>query len=170
MVKLTMAEMLEDDMKKWKLPPGDTRSQWVRMDDARMSLCAQRQEPLWFKRESVLLGGNKRKAIPVLRPRQLESRVTKTTFIPEHIAQAIAEHLAADVWHPIDAVISHMSEEHAAPLKAGKNRAARVATMFDGADECLTNVGKLERQTLPGSHQGLSFRLSAGVLLTPPKN
>jgi hypothetical protein len=158
---VTLMGMSEDDEKRdWKLPPGESRSKFVRLDDARMSFCAQREEPWWFKREPIHIGGNKRKSSYVLRPFKLEAKIKTATDTLHNVAKVIAERLSFGTPHAIDAVLPHLQGSDATQLK-DRNRSRALNNAFGGAgvNEYLTDFGKLTRANR--GNKGTVFTLHA---------
>jgi hypothetical protein len=160
---VTLMGMSETDAKKWKIPPGDTHSQYVRLDDARMSLCAKREEPWWFKRESVCVAGNRRKSMPILRPIELQATgPIAVADMLHNVAKAISENLPLDRPHAIAEIVPFLQAAESAAL-TGKNKARKLDEAFGSAEdkEYSTDFGLVRRSIGPGRTGTLLTLVSA---------
>jgi hypothetical protein len=157
---VTLVGMSEDE-KNWKIPAGESHSRYVRLDDARMSLCPMRDEPWWFKRESVHVAGNKRKSMAVLRRVELEATTPKLqAALLGNIAEAISKKLSPDTPYTISALLPHLSREAQGALThANKSRTINNAFGGTGVMEHQTDVGTLVRHVIRGGKAGTMFTL-----------
>jgi hypothetical protein len=167
---VTLLSMSEQDLKHWQIPEGASHLDYVRLDDARMSLCAKRRDPYWYRRESVLLAGNKRKAIGVLVPADLPARIKIGTDLLHIVAKTISEHLPTNTPHNLSAVLSYMPESETADLR-GKNRVRTLDTAFGGkgVNDYMTEYGILKRTSRSGKETALTL-VSRNPTSSPPQN
>lgn len=89
-IAYTLFTMLRDDAKERGVPENE-RHLYARLDNAKGNIMLGDGEPIWFRRESVLLGrGDKQESLGVLKPVKLE-RMMKEADLFHAIAQTIDE-------------------------------------------------------------------------------
>ena len=89
-IAYTLFTMLADDAKERGVPANE-RHLYARLDNAKGNIMLGDGEPIWFRRESVLLGrGDKQESLGVLNPVRLE-RMMKEADLFHAIAQTIDE-------------------------------------------------------------------------------
>jgi hypothetical protein len=145
------------DAKRWRME--GAHLDHVRLDIAKNNLARRTGEPIWFKRQSVQVGGADGESVGVLRPVSLSERMQAAHFLPELVARTIADSMAENEWHSLSSVQAAMTPEDIQRMPDGKNRSRIVETAFDGADEIETNFGRLKRKSKVGQGGGVLFLL-----------
>jgi hypothetical protein len=145
--------MSKGDATKWIIPDGSTHLDYVRIDEAKSNLGALRPGPRWYRRESVILAGYRGGRLPILRPIDLERKAKSGSAAKQDLAASlgtvIRDHLGANQWHPLSAIIPHLPRSEADRL-SDRNRSRALDEAFDGASDAMTDTGILKRATSPG--------------------
>lgn len=140
------------DAKKWRMT--GSHLDYVRLDIAKNNLARRTGEPIWFKRDSVRVGGfDGGEDVGLLRPIDLQKARNGQVDTLEAIATAIKEKLTLGAWYSISALLPHLPAEIAADLKVAKNRSRTLNTAFggEGITEYWTNLGTLTRSDRGGN-------------------
>lgn len=157
-VGATLFSASPKDAKTWNMSGGHL--DYVRLDIAKNNLAKRTGQPMWFKRDSVTIGGLDGESVGILRPIELTERVKKEHVdLTEIIARTIDASLDRDIWVTAGAVEAALTDDDKA-LWPGKNLARDIEKAFDGQTLTPTNTGNLERMTMRGSG-GTRFKLHA---------
>src|ERR1051326_7757669 len=167
-VVLTIFAMSDKMKKDWAVAGSHT--DYVRIDIAKNNLAPPRPEPIWFQRNSIMVGGFEGESVGVLRPIDLRRRDAKVGDGPnllDLIARTISNKLARGEWFKLRQILEHMGEADASAFPAPNHQARMVGIAFDGANECPTDFGKLTRRN-QGGNTGWTYSLSSVPLV--PQN
>jgi len=170
----TFFNMSKKDAKNWGVSE-DEAHLYARMDDAKANLFLSKDQPRWFKRVSVKLGGPAGETIGVLEPVALSK--SQNTDVLETIAKTIAagNRLSLGKPYSLSVLFGHMTESEKAAFGSGSNRSRVIKAELDGpgwvsqsADVHigLTAYGKLTVQKKKG-RDGLQFCLEAEATAVP---
>ena len=147
------------DAKKWSMQ--GSHLDYVRLDIAKNNLARRTGEPMWFKRDSVTVGGMEGESVGILRPVELaESAKRGAIELAEIIAGVIARALPAGQWHRAAHIKAEMTKDEIATWPADKNATRDFRNAFDGADEIMTRYGILSKITGDGK-AGTRFKLNS---------
>lgn len=145
------------DAKEWRFE--GSHLDYVRLDSAKNNLAARRKDPIWFKREQVLIGAydeadeTSGEKVGVMRPVEVKRKeIEIENDLLEIIARTIDEHeeLGIGRWFKIALIVEKMAPADSAVFPAAKNRGRLIDEAFNGAEEYATNRGILRRITKTG--------------------
>jgi len=151
------------DAKEWRFE--GSHLDYVRLDSAKNNLAARRKDPIWFKREQVLIGvgsddgaasdSETAEKVGVLRPVDVKKKeIDVQNDLLEIIARTIlnSDELGVGRWFRTSLIVEQMAPADEAVFPGQKNRARLLDEAFAGADEYATNQGVLRRITKSGQH------------------
>jgi hypothetical protein len=137
--------------KQWRLPAGTLPSSMVRLDVGKNNLAPPRDEPLWFKRESVWLGGKEDgESVGILRPFKLDKGFVAKTDGLDALTRVLRGCLPTGVWHSFNAVRAAFTPDEQALFADDKNRGRALDEAFDDLPEQVVEGGKLSREKQKG--------------------
>lgn len=169
-VGATLFSASPKDAKAWRMT--GSHLDYVRLDIAKNNLAQRTGEPMWFKRDSIMVGGFETggESVGVLRPIDLKRKQVEVSHhLPELIAKTIATTMETDVWHTTAAVAEAVSEDDKQNFPDFKNRSRMLDEAFDGADEIATNYGTL-RRIIKGGRTGTRYLLTKMETPQTPQN
>jgi hypothetical protein len=130
-IAYTLFGMSKKEAKRWGVRE-DEAHLYVRMDDAKANLFLKKDQPKWFKRVSVQLGG-RGETIGVLEPAKLEQ--AKASDVPELIAKTIAAGSGFErrKFYSLSELVEKMTVSERAVFGAnGSNRSRLVTDTLKG--------------------------------------
>jgi hypothetical protein len=136
-IAATIFGMSPKDEKAYRLPPGTTRRDFVRIDIAKNNLAPVLPEPIWFKRESIKVNGRPDgESVGVLRPVTLDKKApaSSTIHLPTILAEIIATKLSREKHFKVSEVLASATPAQQAMFGDKKNRARLIADSFEGSD------------------------------------
>jgi hypothetical protein len=144
-VGATLFSASPKDAKKWSMP--GSHLDYVRLDIAKNNLARRTGEPLWFKRDGIVVGASVDRPgenIGILRPVTLAAvEKEASNHFGELIAEAIAQAHPRGVWLKAGPVVEAACALGGIKFDA-KNLARTIKSTFDGAEEIPTEFGKLK--------------------------
>jgi hypothetical protein len=158
-VGATLFGMSPKHEKEWKIEPGKTKGDYVRLDIAKNNLAKVSGEPIWFEKCSETIAGE---SVGVLRPVTLEQVVKADNKPPllEIIASALKAHPECNGQN-FSAIAEKMKKADRRRFPKGDNNArTALATAFSGDMECGTAAGILVRED-KGGNVGWIYSLRA---------
>src|SRR5207248_286961 len=124
--------------KEYRLVEGITHLNYVRIDIAKNNLAPVLSDPIWFRRESVSVGGGfeqNGESVGVLRPITLERKGRSTSVhLPTVLAEVIVTRMAREKHFKVSDVLGSATPQQQAMFGDKKNRAWCIADAFEGAN------------------------------------
>lgn len=163
------------DAKEWRFE--GSHLDYVRLDSAKNNLAARRKDPIWFKREQVVIGvtdgdgaGEK---VGVLRPVDVKRKeVEIESDALTSIAKTLFEHddLGPGRWFKVTDIVAKMAPAEAAVFPERKNQARIFDEAMGGGDEYATNYGVLRRIVKTGKSGTLFLLETSNLMPQTPQN
>jgi hypothetical protein len=168
-IAATIFGMSPKDEKAYRLPPGTTRRDFVRIDIAKNNLAPVLPEPMWFTRESVKINGRPDgESVGVLRPVTLDKRApTSTIHLPTILAEIIATKLSREKHFKVSEVLASATPAQQAMFGDKKNRARLITDSFEGSDVSPTDSGYLTKTSAQGKPMTLQLGRSSSLPQQP---
>ncbi len=155
------------DAKEWRFD--GSHLDYVRLDSAKNNLAARRKDPIWFKREQVVIGtgGEQGEKVGVLRPVDVKRKEIEVEHDAlEMIAKTLfhVDDLGVGRWYKVTDIVAKMAPAEASVFPERKNQARIFDEAMGGSDEYATNWGVLRRLVKTGK-SGTLFLLEASNLM-----